>query len=293
MEIRQFNYFMTVAKLGSFTKASQQLHVSQPALSKTIKAFESELNVELLDRSDREVKLTDSGEIVYNHGLKIFDTLSSLTSNLEDNSSLKSGSIKIGLPSLIGIMFFPSMIKGFSSAYPHLTTELIEEGTHKVIRLVDEGEIDCGIVMLPVDETKFDVFQLTEDKLMLYLQKSHPLAQRSEIALTDIKNEPTILFTEDFTMHDRIIQECNNSGFKPNIAYQSAQWDFIKDMVENNLGVTFFPESLKRKIDYDKITAVPITEPYIYWEVGLIVKKDRYRSHATRALIDYILEIGL
>ncbi|MFQ3837662.1 LysR family transcriptional regulator [Staphylococcus pseudoxylosus] len=293
MEIRQFNYFMTVAKLGSFTKASQQLHVSQPALSKTIKAFESELNVELLDRSDRQVKLTDSGEIVYNHGLKIFDTLSSLTSNLEDNSSLKSGNIKIGLPSLIGIMFFPSMIKGFSSAYPHLTTELIEEGTHKVIRLVDEGEIDCGIVMLPVDETKFDVFQLTEDKLMLYLQKSHPLAQRSEIALTDIKNEPTILFTEDFTMHDRIIQECNNSGFKPNIAYQSAQWDFIKDMVENNLGVTFFPESLKRKIDYDKITAVPITEPYIYWEVGLIVKKDRYRSHATRALIDYILENGL
>lgn len=293
MEIRQFNYFMTVAKLGSFTKASQQLHVSQPALSKTIKAFESELNVELLDRSDRQVKLTDSGEIVYNHGLKIFDTLSSLTSNLEDNSSLKSGNIKIGLPSLIGIMFFPSMIKGFSSAYPHLTTELIEEGTHKVIRLVDEGEIDCGIVMLPVDETKFDVFQLTEDKLMLYLQKSHPLAQRSEVALKDIKNEPTILFTEDFTMHDRIIQECNNSGFKPNIAYQSAQWDFIKDMVENNLGVTFFPESLKRKIDYDKITAVPITEPYIYWEVGLIVKKDRYRSHATRALIDYILENGL
>lgn len=293
MEIRQFNYFMTVAKLGSFTKASQQLHVSQPALSKTIKAFESELNVELLDRSDRQVKLTDSGEIVYNHGLKIFDTLSSLTSNLEDNSSLKSGNIKIGLPSLIGIMFFPSMIKGFSSAYPHLTTEVIEEGTHKVIRLVDEGEIDCGIIMLPVDETKFDVFQLTEDKLMLYLQKSHPLAQRSEVALTDIKNEPTILFTEDFTMHDRIIQECNNSGFKPNIAYQSAQWDFIKDMVENNLGVTFFPESLKRKIDYDKITAVPITEPYIYWEVGLIVKKDRYRSHATRALIDYILENGL
>ncbi|MEN3090403.1 MAG: LysR family transcriptional regulator [Staphylococcus pseudoxylosus] len=293
MEIRQFNYFMTVAKLGSFTKASQQLHVSQPALSKTIKAFESELNVELLDRSDRQVKLTDSGEIVYNHGLKIFDTLSSLTSNLEDNSSLKSGNIRIGLPSLIGIMFFPSMIKGFSSAYPYLTTELIEEGTHKVIRLVDEGEIDCGIVMLPVDETKFDVFQLTEDKLMLYLQKSHPLAQRSEVALTDIKNEPTILFTEDFTMHDRIIQECNNSGFKPNIAYQSAQWDFIKDMVENNLGVTFFPESLKRKINYDKITAVPITEPYIYWEVGLIVKKDRYRSHATRALIDYILENGL
>lgn len=293
MEIRQFNYFMTVAKLGSFTKASQHLHVSQPALSKTIKAFESELNVELLDRSDRQVKLTDSGEIVYNHGLKIFDTLNSLTSNLNDNSSLKSGNIKIGLPSLIGIMFFPSMIKGFSSAHPHLTTELIEEGTHKVIRLVDEGEIDCGIVMLPVDETKFDVYQLTKDKLMLYLQKSHPLAQRSEVALTDIKHEPTILFTEDFTMHDRIIQECDKFGFKPNIAYQSAQWDFIKDMVENNLGVTFFPESLKRKIDYDKITAVPITEPYIYWEVGLIVKKDRYRSHATRALIDYILVNGI
>ncbi|MCD8879394.1 LysR family transcriptional regulator [Staphylococcus kloosii] len=293
MEIRQFNYFMTVAKLGSFTKASQQLHVSQPALSKTIKTFETELNVELLDRSDRRVKLTDSGEIVYNHGIKIFDTLSSLTSNLNDNSTLKSGNIKIGLPSLIGIMFFPSMIKGFSSAYPHITTELTEEGTNKVMRLVEEGELDCGIAMLPVDATKFDVFRLTKDRLMLFLQKSHHLAQRSEISLSDIKNEPTILFTEDFTMYDRIIQECNNFGFKPNIAYQSAQWDFIKDMVENNLGITFFPESLNRKIDHDKITSVAITQPHIYWEVGLIVKKDRYRSYATQALIDYITEKGI
>ena len=105
MEIRQISYFLEVAQQGSFTKASQTLHISQPALSKTIKAFETELGVELLDRTDKRVRLTDSGEIVYQYGKQILNTISTLTSSLEDNAMLKSGHIKMGLPSLIGIMF--------------------------------------------------------------------------------------------------------------------------------------------------------------------------------------------
>lgn len=223
MEIRQFNYFMTVAKLGSFTQASEELHVSQPALSKTIKSFEIELGVELLDRSNKQIKLTDSGEIVYNNGMKIFATLSTLIKNLEDNASLRIGNIKVGLPPLIGIMFFPNIIKGFSEENPNIRIELSEEGTNTVINLVSKGELDFGIIMLPVDENEFDIIPLTKDKLMLFLQKSHPLAKRSGVSILDIKKEPMILFTEDFTMHDRIIQECNSFGFQPNIAYKSSQ----------------------------------------------------------------------
>src|SRR5699024_7964471 len=115
-----------------------------------------------------------------------------------------------------------------------------EEGTNNVIHLVDKGDVDCGIVMLPVDQNDFDVIPLTLDRLMLFLHKSHVFANHSEILMMDVKIEPMILFTEDFTMHDRIIQECNDFVFQPYIAYKSSQWDFIKDMVENNLVITFF-----------------------------------------------------
>ncbi|GGB89592.1 LysR family transcriptional regulator [Staphylococcus nepalensis] len=293
MEIRQISYFLEVAQQGSFTKASQTLHISQPALSKTIKAFETELGVELLDRTDKRVRLTDSGEIVYQYGKQILNTISTLTSSLEDNAMLKSGHIKMGLPSLIGIMFFPNIMKGFASAYPGITVALTEEGTNNVIHLVDKGDLDCGIVMLPVDQNDFDVIPLTQDRLMLFLHKSHVLANHSEISMMDVKDEPMILFTEDFTMHDRIIQECNDFGFQPHIAYKSSQWDFIKDMVENNLGITFFPGSLNRKINKEKIISLPITDPYIPWKVGIIVKKGSHRSFATQALVDYILDSDL
>ncbi|QWI72952.1 LysR family transcriptional regulator (plasmid) [Bacillus mycoides] len=292
MDIRQLSYFIEVAKLKSFTKASQSLHLSQPTLSKMVKNLEEEVGMELLDRSARQSELTDAGEIVFIQGEKILNMLDELSILLHDMENLKKGKIKIGLPPLIGILFFPQIIKGFQEIYPDITINLVEHGANKVIQMVEDGLLDFGVVILPVDESKFDITPFASEELMLFVHYSHPLASKKEVSIYDVKNQPIILFNEDFTLHNRIIQECTNSGFSPTVAYESSQWDFISDMVGNNLGIAFFPQSITKKINQESIKAIPIN-PTIPWNLAIILKKGKYVSHATNAFLEYISSVPL
>ncbi|MFD0050194.1 LysR family transcriptional regulator [Actinomycetes bacterium NPDC127524] len=288
MDIRQLTYFIEVAKHRSFTKASSVLHLSQPTLSKMVKSLEEELDVDLIDRSSRQIELTEAGEMVLEEGQMIMESLDNLSTRLYDLMNLKKGKIKIGLPPLIGVLFFPKIIKTFNSMYPDITIKLMEYGANKVKQEVSDGLIDLGVVVLPVDEEEFDIVPFVYEELMLFVHSSHPLAGAEKVEMKDLQNEAFILFSEDFTLHDRIIQECTGAGFTPNIAYESSQWDFISEMISENLGVSIFPHSIAKKIDHHSIRAVPIVNPSIPWLLGIILKKGRYVSHATREFIQNI-----
>lgn len=98
------------------------------------------------------------------------------------------------------------------------------------------------------------------------------------------------LFNEDFTLHDRLIHACQQAGFEPNVAYESSQWDFIGEMIAENLGVSIFPQSIAAKVDSSIVKAVPITNPSISWDLGLILKKDKYISYASKQFLHYMNE---
>ncbi|WP_347548846.1 LysR substrate-binding domain-containing protein [Pseudalkalibacillus hwajinpoensis] len=288
MDIKQLAYFVEVAKQKSFTKASQSLYISQPTLSKMVKSLESELEVELLDRSARSSELTDAGKIVFLQGEKILNMVDDLSSHLYDMMNLKKGHIKVGLPPLIGALYFPTIIKGFQESYPEITIELVEHGANIAQQKILEGELDFAVGLLPVNETKFETLPFTSEELMLFVHTSHPLAEQSFVTIRDLRNERIILFSEDFMLHDQMIEQCRNAGFEPQISYESSQWDFISDMVSHNLGVTFFPKSILRKINQEHITPIPIKEPSIPWDLGIILRKEKYISYASRAFINYI-----
>ncbi len=288
MEIRELKYFVTVAKNKSFSKAADILHITQPTLSKVVKSLEQQMDVTLFHRSPRKSELTDVGEVVYEHAMKILNLVDELDVVLEDVTQLKKGKIKIGMPPLIGILFFPQMIKGFQEKYPGITIEIDERGANVIKDLVGAGDLDMGFVMLPADTEEFHVIPYTSQQLMLIVNQSNPLAKEETVTMQDLKNESMLLFSQDFTLHDRILQECENAGFTPHIAYESSQWDFISQMVEHNLGIAMFPKAIAEKVNPNAVKAIPIVNPSIPWEIVLIVKKDRYLSHATRSFIQYI-----
>ncbi|MCY0090443.1 MULTISPECIES: LysR family transcriptional regulator [Bacillus amyloliquefaciens group] len=288
MDIRQITYFLEVAKSNSFTKASENLHLSQPALSKMVKSLEEELKVELIDRSARQIALTDAGEIVFEQGQMIMKSIDDLSTNLYDLLHLKKGKVKIGIPPLIGVLFFPKIIKGFKQLYPDVSIKLIEHGGNKVKQEVEDGVLDLGVVIEPVDEEQFDIIPLLNEELMLFVHSAHPLVHKEIVEMQDLKNEPFILFSEDFSLHDRIIQECVRAGFRPNIVYESSQWDFISEMIGEELGVSIFPQSIVKKTDQSLVKAISIVNPSIPWKVAVILKKGKYVSHAVREFIRYI-----
>ncbi|SFB02606.1 MULTISPECIES: LysR family transcriptional regulator [unclassified Bacillus (in: firmicutes)] len=290
MDLRQLTYFIEVAKYKSFTKASQTLHLSQPTISKMVKGLEDELGIELFDRSARQIELTDTGEIVYEKGKVILESLNKLSTDLYDLTNLNKGKIHIGIPPVIGFLFFPRIIKFFNDMYPNINIRMSEFGANRVEEEVKDGLLDLGVVVLPVDQEEFEIVPFVCEDMMLFVHSSHPFSEKKQVEMKDLKKESFILFREDFALHDRIIQECVMAGFQPNIAYESSQWDFISGMIAENLGVSIFPHSISKKIEHIGIKAIPIVNPSVPWRLGIILKKGRYVSHATREFIKNITQ---
>ncbi|WP_042479276.1 LysR family transcriptional regulator [Bacillus ndiopicus] len=290
MEFKDLKSFITVVENGSFTKAANESFVSQPSLSKSIKRLEDSLNVELLDRSTRHVILTDVGVLVYEQSHKILRAVEELNIALDDLMNMKSGVIKVGIPPLIGTLFFPRIARDFHSRYPDVQLQLIERGAKAIAPLVDSGQIDVGFVVLPTDEKHFTVTPFIEDTFYAFLHEAHPLANQESISLADLKQEKFILFTEEFALHDYIIKKCRTAGFQPNVSYKSSQWDLIIELVASNLGVTLLPKSIYEKQMNSNVKIVPIEGVHLPWSLAIITKKNAYQSYAQKEFLKLIGE---
>jgi DNA-binding transcriptional LysR family regulator len=290
MDVRHLTYFIEVARHRSFTKAARSLHITQPSISKMIKILEDELGTTLFYRSAKQIELTDAGKAVLHQSQQIVTSFQNLTSELADVINLKKGSLVIGLPPMIGARFFPKVIADFTKLYPQISLSLIEVGSKKVEDGIEDGTLDIGMVALPVNENTFEMFPFVKEPLMLIVHPDHELAQQSNIELSQLKNESFILFREDFSLHNRIVNRCIQSGFDPKIICESSQWDFISEMVAINLGIALLPRTICNELDPTRIKTLSLAEPMIPWHLGMIWKKDRYLSFSTRAWLKFTSE---
>ncbi|WP_273852618.1 LysR family transcriptional regulator [Guptibacillus spartinae] len=286
MEIRHLEYFSEVARQLSFTKAAATLHVSQPSISKAIKNLETELGIPLFYRS-KQLELTDAGKAVLVNAQHVLRACKNLTAELSDITELKKGEIKIGVPPIIGAAFFSKIISQFKSLYPTVEILLTEVGSKMIKQGVDDGSLDIGLICnTPLKNSSFEAVQVIKDPLMLIVHHEHPLAGVDEIRLSDLASESFIMYRDDFTLYDRILDECAKNDFYPNIVCQSSQKDFMIEMVEARLGIALLPSKIARSIKNDSIKSIPLIQSNINLELGMIWKKDKYLSFAVKKFID-------
>ncbi|WP_410512707.1 LysR family transcriptional regulator [Paenibacillus sp. BR2-3] len=287
MDIRQLEYFVQAARLNSFSKAAESLYITQPTISKMLRNLEVELGADLFYREGKSIRLTDAGEILLTKAQNIVESFHSLSSELDSLRNLKKGHIRIGLPPMVGASFFPAVIGQFHKKYPEVTIRLHEDGAKKVENDVETGLLDIGVVVLPVNSARFHYFSFVQEKLQLLVPLSHRLAEAKSVPMSGLSGEEFVLFREDFTLHDRIITECVKAGFQPKVVYESSQWDLISRMVAAGLGIALLPETICRDMDRSRIAVIPLTEPAIPWQLGMIWRRDRYLSFAAREWVSF------
>ncbi|MGG4397737.1 LysR family transcriptional regulator [Paenibacillus thiaminolyticus] len=288
MDIRQLHYFTEVAKHKNFTKASQVLFVSQPSISKMIKSLEDELGVILLDRSEREVVLTDTGQLVNEKALKILQQLEELSSSVNELVQVQKGKVKMGIMPTISALLFPKIIAGFKKRYPRIEIQMVEYSAKQVETQMEQGKIDFGVTVLPVNIRMYRTVPLLTEELVVIVSSRHWLAGRKSVSLVELKNEPFILFTKEFALHDVVWQACLQAGFEPEVAHMTSLWDFCCEMVASQLGISLIPRSMANRLHHLAVHAVSISHPEIAWELALIYPRDKYLSYAARELIAYI-----
>ncbi|WP_312094273.1 LysR family transcriptional regulator [Niallia sp.] len=288
MEIRQLHYFVEVVKQKNMTKASDNLHISQPALSKAIKSLEAEIGLTLIHRSNKTHELTDAGSVVFEYGQKILAQVEEMSSTLHDMTNLTRGNINIGLPPIIGSLFFPKIIAAFHKAYPNIQINIKEYGAAKVVKSVEEGEFEIGVAVLPLTDEAFHVFPLVKEELKLIVPESHRLANKKKVQMKELKEEEFIFYSEEFALYEIMRRKFIQEGFEPNIIFKSSQWDFMVEIVAANLGISILPESICNRANNNQVHFIDL-EPVTNWELVIITKKDRYLSVAGRRFIDFVL----
>lgn len=287
MDIRQLQYFVEVAKQKSFTKAARTLHVSQPSISKMLKALEEELGVVLLDRTERKMELTDAGKLVYDHAQKVLQLLDSLSSSIGEIRNMDRGRVKMGMMPTVGSFLLPNVIALFKKHYPGIDFEMREYSAKLLEIHVEQGSIEIGLTVLPADTEKFAVVPLQAEDLVAIVHREHWIAGRESVNLAELREEAFILFTEEYAIHDVVKQACLHSGFEPQVAYMSSLWDFVGELVATQLGISLVPRSIVRRLNNSELRTVNIASPAIDWQYALIYREDRYLSHAARAFISF------
>ncbi|WP_424765590.1 LysR family transcriptional regulator [Paenibacillus sp. sgz302251] len=289
MDLKHLHYFVAVAEAGSFTLAARNLHITQPSLSKMVRLLEEELGVQLIDRSSKQIQLTDAGTSILRSAKFIIQSVEHMSSELEEVVSLKKGNLRLGIPPMIGGYFLPSIIEKFLTQYPQIRLTVIEQGGKSLEQDILQGELDFSMVILPVkDEDKYEILPCINQDLRLVVHVDHNLASHKTIRLNQLEHEPFIMFRKDFTIHHLIKEQCEAAGFEPRIVFESSQWDFMTEMVAAKYGITLLPEGICQQLDPRRFTTIPVLQPTIRWQLSMIWRKDKYLSFAAREWIHIV-----
>ncbi|WP_430118938.1 LysR family transcriptional regulator [Neobacillus rhizosphaerae] len=289
MELRQLRLFIEVAKQKSITKAAENMHISQPALSKSIMALEDEMGMTLIIRTNKTSDLTDAGKVVLEYALRMTVLVDEMKTTLVDMTNLSRGQINIGLPPFIGSLFFPRVMAKFHHAFPNIELNITEYGGARVVKSVEEGEFELGVAVLPIDEQQFSVYPIVEEEMRLVVYKDHHLSDRNEVELKELRDEEFIFYHEEFALNQIMRNHFIAAGFEPKILFKSSQWDLMTEMVAANLGITILPQSICNRAFNSDLKVIKLQDD-IMWRLAVITKKDRYISNAGRTFIDFILK---
>lgn len=290
MELRQLQYFVTVARLEHVTKAAEMLRVAQSAVSRQIHQLESELGVQLFTPRGRNLQLTPAGKLFLTRAEAVLTGLDRAVLELQEFMHPEAGEIRIGFPHSLGIHLLPSVIAEYRTKHPNVNFILRQGTYHVLIREVLEGEVDLAFISpLPTERDDLEGDLLLTEELKVILPENHVLAGYTSIRLDELKDESFVMFSEHYSLRTIVLEACAKAGFTPRIGFEGDEMDTIRGLVAAGLGVSLLPELALIETSPMMPVSVRVTEPQVMRTIGLIRRKkeklplvaEAFRAHVT------------
>src|SRR6266576_600682 len=242
MELHQLRYFCAVAETGSFSRAAEQSHVSQPSLSQQILKLEDELGARLFDRLGRSVRLTELGKTFLPRARAVLRELEAAKGDVDERKDSVVGSICVGVIPTIAPYLLPPHLTFFTRQFPQARLAVVEEITPVLLERLRASSVDIAILALPIRGNEFETFPLLTERLFAALPKHHKLARHSSLSLKDLRAEPFLLLRDGHCFRDTAIAACDRARLNPQIIFESGQFSSILSMVGTGMGVSIVPE---------------------------------------------------
>lgn len=288
ISLKLLSCFKTLVDTQSFTKTADLLCMTQSTVSKNIKQLEQILNAPLLIKNNkkRAVILTQVGTITYQHAKILLQQQKNLLNDVDNYHSLKTGTLKMGVPPL-GAQLITSTLVAFHKQCPAIELSFLEVGSKGIEDALLKNDLDIGVVLEPLNSL-FQGIQLCDYPLMVVLRRDSHWANRQNINLKELSNQAFLMFQENFSLNDIILNACRQQGFEPSIVCRTSQWTLLVDMVDQRLGITLLPKYYTDQLDPNKFIAIELAQPNLRWNLSFAWKKNSYLSPALQQCIKII-----
>lgn len=286
MNLQKYLALVKTAEYGSFTKAAEALSYSQSGISHMVNDLEKEWHVALLERRHGGVRLTGDGQRLISYVKRICEDFDLLQRQVAELNGLKSAKLRIGVFHSVATVWLPEVIKKFCQDFPEVEFDLRAGAYKQIEEWLVEGQIDCGCVCLP-NELDIDVFPLAEDRIQILLPKGHPLAKRSVVPLRALKNE-RLMMLEASNGENRVIYDLlRQHDLLSSVRIVTEDDATAMTMVENGIGIAFFPQLSLEDIRYD--VEIRDLDQTAYRKIGIAVRDRNTAPIAVRRFLEYLL----
>ncbi len=281
MDLRSMAQMVAIAEHGHMTRAAESLGVSQPALSAAVRKLEAELGTELFHRTGHGVEPTEAGKVFVEHAQITMRASEKAREAVRSLVGLETGSIKVGAGATATGYLLPSAIHAVRDEYPGLKFSIREAGSGAVAEGVVSGELDLGIVTLPVVHPRGDelmVIREIEDELLLIVPKGHALDGRKSFRWTDLEGESVIAFEAGSAVRRVLDSAAGSNGVELSVVMELRSIEAIVQMVRAGIGVGFVS-----RFGLGKGEGIRCKDGRLTRTLGVVRRRDRFLSHAAGA----------
>jgi DNA-binding transcriptional LysR family regulator len=288
MDFDQLITFLEVARQGSFSRAGEKVFRSQSAVSAQIRQLEQEYGDRLLDRSGKTVKLTPAGQIFYEYAERLKNLRDESLVAVADHSTTPRGTLRVGANEATCLYVLPEVFAEYCRRYPPVQISIYRNFTYKIVEKLENGQVEVGVVTLPVQSPSLKIHPIFRDKLMLMVSPKHPLAKQKTVSVSEIVKYPLLL---PKTGHSRRLMD---KLFRPystdlQVRMELPSIGMIKSFVAADLGVSLISGSFARdEVEAGRVKLIDLGDTEMFRELGLAYRRDRTLSVATTAFINLL-----
>ncbi len=292
MDDHKLKVFCTVAETKSFSKASEIIRLTQPAVSLQIQALEEIYGTKLFNRSGCIITLTPAGEVLYKYAKEINTLYTAAEKELGEFTGQVKGVVTIGASSTIGNYVLPAVIAEFRKKYPKVAVHLVTANTKTIVDYLNAGGIDIALVEGEVKKQKLIVEKLIPDEMVLIMHPLHPWARKSNVSIFDVAKEPFIFREEGSGTRQMIEKYLIKHGISPQsikVVFIMGSTESIKSAVEEGLGVSIVSKwAAKKEIRYGTLKTASLKEDRFMRDFSLLYRKAKDTSFTLDKFLTFL-----
>ncbi len=293
MNIQQIEYLLAVNKYRSFSKAAENIFVTQPALTIQIRRLEDELGVELFDRNKKPLEPTEIGERIIEQARFLQKNIEKLSDIVSEFKRELSGNLRIGIIPTVSPYLVPKFVNEFVGNFPEVNLQFTELITEDILSHLEEGTLDAGIIVTPFPMKNLTVFPLYYEEFFLYVSDKHPLIKRKNIRVSELNLQDLWLLEEGNCFRNQVINICRREKdykSKWKFDYESLSIDSLLKIVNSSRGITVIPELALEDIpESGKNKVKKFLNYHPVREVSLIVEKTFLKKNLIEGLTEIII----